>query len=80
MSAVNWVRPTHVRHSESMEGVPDDAIVLSVGGKHCIDRCRGCGKPLLYESVFSVSADVPGALICGECLKSNEDYASLYDK
>jgi hypothetical protein len=70
--SIEWIRAMHLRHSEDMTSVSEDAIVLSVNGKACVGRCGGCAKPITVEDMYSQARDVPGALICGECMEENE--------
>ena len=75
--SIEWVRPMHVRSSLGMEAVPDSAIIISVNSKTCIGRCGGCGEPVLLDEDYAVDTKVD-RLVCGKCLKENEEYASLY--
>jgi hypothetical protein len=68
--SVQWVRRMHVRVSENADHLSDDAIVLSVDGKLCIGRCKGCGKPILTEDDYSVLKD--RKIFCGQCVRAKE--------
>ncbi|MDC7221600.1 MAG: hypothetical protein PQJ59_16820 [Spirochaetales bacterium] len=54
--------------SETIESVPEDAVIHSIDGKDVEERCENCGKYLFTEDDWLVYVD--GNVLCMECDQS----------
>ena len=73
--SISWVREMHVRHSEAIESLPDDARILTVNGRIVVARCRECGNPIMHDSTYSFDESA-GNFVCGSCVKKIEELAN----